>query len=110
MGILRAIVEWRRPQAWKQASQKCKQDHPVCQFCGLARDLEAHDVLPYHLWPNPKSVTYQEWYANMITLCRVKGWGCHILHGHCGDSNGLRYNPQIRQQADAAEPFTRYCK
>ena len=98
-------VERKRPSVWRDASKDWKRDHPLCAICAGKKDLEAHDVLPYHLIPEPESKTRDFWYGNFITLC----FHDHRAMGHCADPKCDRYNPRVREIASTVENFRGYC-
>ena len=102
-GLTRWLTEQTRPSRWRQASKDCKKQDGHCRVCRIKKNLEAHDVGPYHLYERPYAISYDEWRNNMVTLCRIAGLGCHIQHGHCGDPNGLMYNYRIREIVFAVE-------
>ncbi len=71
-----------RSPHWDDARDDQIRRHPECLACGSKRNLEAHHLLPYHLYPrlelDPK---------NLVTLCRV----CHFIFGHL--KSWSSYNP-----------------
>ena len=93
--LRRFIIESKRPTAWKQASRWYKHDHPACEMCGDSKQLEAHDIYPFHKWPFPDKVSYDEWYLNLISLCHTD----HRRHAHCRDPDCMLYQPAIREIA-----------
>ena len=78
-----------RSGKWPTVRKHYIEEHPACEACGAADDLEVHHVLPFHLHPDRELDP-----ANLITLCRR----CHLLLGHAADFRA--YNPHVR--ADAA--------
>ena len=98
-------VERKRPNVWRRASKDWKRDHPTCAICTGKKDLEAHDVLPYHLIPDAGSKTRDFWYGNFITLC------CHDHRslGHCADPKCDTCNPKITEMANAVENLRGHC-
>jgi hypothetical protein len=99
------LVERKRPRVWRDAARDWKRDHPICALCTGNKELEAHDVQPYHLIPDPESKTRDFWYGNFITLC----FHDHRAIGHCADPKCILYNPKIREIASTVENFRGYC-
>lgn len=104
--LKRLIVEARRPQAWRRAARDYKRRHPFCAVCQTRKDLEIHDVLPYHLVEDPEGKSYEWWLTNFITLCHHD----HHRLAHCGDPTWLSYNPRIRELAYAVTSFKKFCR
>jgi len=71
-------------------------EHPTCEACGSADDLNVHHVAPFHLRPELELDP-----TNLITLCREH----HFSIGHDPDGPGpLRpnwkaANPNVRRDA-----------
>jgi hypothetical protein len=98
-------VERKRPNIWRKAASDWKKSNPLCAICNGTDDIEAHDVRPYHVIPNPESKTRDFWYGNFITLC----YHDHRSIGHCADPKCDRYNPRIRDIASAVGNFRASC-
>jgi hypothetical protein len=98
-----------RTKEWNQAAINSKKAHPFCEICLTKKNVESHDVLPYHLLTDAQKHDYSWLLKNLMSLCRIGGIGCHISFGHCGDGNGLKYNLKIRDLAKAVRKFAVNC-
>lgn len=87
-----AVASVSRSGKWPKVEKAHLKAHPVCEVCGGKKSLNAHHILPYHLYP-----VHELDPRNLITLCRGE-FNCHLLFGHLGDFKG--FNPLVR--ADAA--------
>lgn len=74
---------------WPQVRAAHLQREPVCQACGIDRDLEVHHIVPFHVDRKLELVD-----ANLITLCEHPGHDCHFHHGH--HSDWRRWVPDVR--------------
>jgi hypothetical protein len=91
--LILASCSTPRTEAWNLASHDWKTIHPVCAICGSHSNLEAHDVLPYHLLTNKQKNDYGFLIKNMVTLCH----DCHFKYGHNSDPDWLDYSKDIRK-------------
>lgn len=90
-GITQLFSDPRSPE-WEHVRKAHLENHPVCELCGTAKDLQVHHIKPFHLSPELELDP-----DNLVTLCISKYWGfsCHILVGHGGNS---RYeNPWVKE-------------
>jgi hypothetical protein len=103
----RWVIESQRSEAWNKASKDWKKAHPSCAMCGIKKNLEAHDKLPYHLLTDAQKNDYGWLYGgNFITLC----FNCHRQIGHCGDPNCMEFNPKIEQIVSSVSRYRKYCR
>lgn len=79
------IYLFDRSPHWFKLREEIVLSHPFCSFCYCDKELEAHHVLPYYLWPE-----YELDRNNIVILCR----DCHFKLGHLG--NWKHYNPTIQ--------------
>ena len=63
-------------------------DGKSCAACGRLGELEAHHILPFHVWPEKELDT-----SNLLALCR----DCHYYVGHLRDWTS--YNRWVVQDA-----------
>lgn len=103
--IPRLFIESLRPSNWRKASKIQKKLFPFCAICKITKKLEAHDIIPYHLIPDPESWTVEDWLRNMITLCRHD----HGRQAHCADPGWRCYNPEIVDIAAVLEKYRKKC-
>lgn len=65
----------------------------TCAVCGSKKELEAHHIKPFHLFPELELVE-----SNVIPLCEsTKYVNCHLMFGHYG--NYRSYNRHVRKDA-----------
>lgn len=62
-------------------------EHPECAWCGTTKNVQCHDVLPIHWFPELADNT-----NNFLSLCV----GCHCVLGH-GRNFRTRYVPNVRE-------------
>lgn len=95
---LRRWLEARkRVKNWQTARDQYRRAHDRCAFCEALKQLEVHDVLPYHCIKDPSGKSVEYWLANFCVLCHHD----HRMQGHSGDPEVLLYNPLIRELARA---------
>lgn len=84
-----------RSKGWRKFRNNFLKKFPACAMCGGKKKLQAHHILPYHLYPEKELLE-----SNLITLCENgnKQIDCHLYAGHLG--NFKSYNVDIR--ADSA--------
>jgi hypothetical protein len=59
-----------------------------CAVCGGVKKLEAHHILPFHLFPRKELDT-----ENLIALCESRNdLNCHLVFGHLGDFKSYNVN------------------
>jgi len=81
----------RHPVRTYRVRKACREHvkaHPVCEWCGGTKGVEAHHVIP--LWQDDSLAADP---ANFISLCRPKR--CHLLVGH-GGSYTHRYVKNVK--------------
>lgn len=83
-----------RSSEWHKVRKTHLRAHPVCEVCGIAKDLQVHHLKPFHLYPELELEP-----SNLITLCTSKNWGfnCHLIAGHGG--NYQWENPDTAENA-----------
>jgi hypothetical protein len=86
------LPDVKRSGKWPKVEREHLSLHPACAVCGRRDRVNAHHVLPYHLWPEHELDP-----ENLITLC-VEPHDCHLLFGHLGDFKA--YNPTVRADAE----------
>lgn len=64
----------------------------TCAACGGGKNLEAHHIRPFHLYPG---LELDE--GNLLCLCEYPSHNCHIRVGHSFDWKS--YNPDSIQDA-----------
>lgn len=77
---------------WRKVRNAFVKEHPKCACCNIERELEAHHVKPWHLFPD---LRYE--FSNLITLCR----DCHFRFGH--GRNWKKWNPEVRTLCEEAQ-------
>lgn len=77
---------------WRYVRKAYLKKNPECEMCGHKKHLEVHHIVPY--WLAPEKELDQN---NLITLCGVRGYKCHLLWGHF--KNYKKYNENIRSDA-----------
>jgi 5-methylcytosine-specific restriction endonuclease McrA len=93
--VRRSLINGKRSSRWSEVRALHIQKHPACAYCGGTKDLEAHHVRPFHLWPELELDP-----RNLITLCEAIGHQCHLRIGHLG--NWSRFNPFVREICEEA--------
>ena len=88
-------MESGRTQEWAETSQEYKDDHYECEMCGEA-EIEAHDILPYHLLTEIQRHDRDFLKQNFISLC----YKHHHIVAHRGDPLCIKFNPRIREIAE----------
>ena len=85
-----------RSPSWGRVRDNFIREHPFCAVCGGSKDLVAHHIQPFHLFPDLELDT-----ENLITLCESKKYGinCHLFVGHLG--NFRRHNKNVVSDAIA---------
>ena len=86
-----------RSSAWQKFSASFLKRNPRCALCGSTKDVVAHHVKPFHLFPELELVE-----TNLMPLCNGgsgKVVNCHLWFGHLGDFK--RWNPAVREDAAA---------
>lgn len=88
---IRRLGEDRRSPQWRDVRDNWLATHNLCAWCGSAKDLEVHHILPFHLWPELELDI-----MNLVTLCESIGRNCHLRRGHLG--NWKDWNPVILEE------------
>ena len=68
-----------RSSKWPRTRAAWIADHPTCAACGGTKELSAHHITPYHVYPERELDP-----TNLITLCEKKN--CHYIWGHLNTS------------------------
>ena len=84
--IMHAEYEWRKTRS------EFLKNQPLCQMCGITRELQVHHVYPWHLFIPLRFV-----HDNLVTLCQP----CHFRFGHWQDWH--RFNPEILELCKQAQ-------
>lgn len=84
-------VSAKRSGKWPTVEKHFLEEHPTCEGCGSNERLNAHHVLPFHLYANLELDP-----TNLITLCMSHN-ECHLHIGHGG--NWKDFNPNSRKDA-----------
>ena len=79
---------------WRKTRNLYFEDHPVCEMCGIDKDVQVHHVKPWHLNPD---LRYD--LDNLISLCQP----CHFRFGH--GRNWKAYNANVKELADYVSEF-----
>jgi hypothetical protein len=94
-----------RTSAWNKADHDYRAAHSTCEMCNIGKQIEAHDVLPYHTLNDIQKNDYNFLMTNLISLCHQE----HRQIAHCGDPKCLKYNNKIREIARTVESYRQYC-
>jgi len=86
---VRVERDWRIGKVCEQA----RLASPVCAWCGVTNDLEAHHIEP--VWAAPGKALDRD---NLIVFCRR----CHFVLGHAGNF-GESYVINIREVCELRE-------
>ena len=86
------VANTQRSGKWPAVERAYLRKHPVCAVCSGRKHVNAHHILPFHLYPDRELDR-----DNLITLCRGP-FNCHLLFGHLGDYKG--FNPLVRADAE----------
>lgn len=91
--------DWGSPRSsgWYAVRNRFVGEHPACEACGIAVELNVHHVKPFHEHPELELDP-----SNLITLCREH----HFRVGHDPDGpwgpkrpNWKASNPLVREHA-----------
>ena len=85
-----------RSPEWSKVRNQFLRENPYCAVCGGSKNLVAHHIKPFHLFPELELDT-----ENLIPLCEAKKYGvnCHLFVGHLG--NFRRFNEHVVADAIA---------
>lgn len=100
-----------RSPAWFKADAAYRAARPRCELCGLPggplgcldgvdslqSNIEAHDVIPYHLLSVDQKNSFDFLMTNLISLHHFE----HHHIAHLGDPDCRNFLPQIRSLAAA---------
>lgn len=86
----------RRSSRWRALEREIVAASGECAACPNKSHLQAHHVLPFHLFP---ALELER--ANVIVLCEAPGANCHLRIGHGGAFAG--YNPNVVRDAAVAK-------
>lgn len=84
-----AVRGARRSGKWPAVRDAHLKEHPYCEACGRATDLNVHHIVPVHVQPALELEP-----MNLMTLCERKTWNCHLWIGHNGNWRDYRRWPQ----------------
>jgi len=85
----KAKVGQKRSSKWPTVRDKFLKRNPKCAVCNTKKEIEAHHVYPFHLFPQ-----FELDQSNLISLCRDH----HFWVGHLGSWKS--YNAICREDAE----------
>lgn len=88
-------LAYERSPRWRAVERAHLAQEPECAACGTRAHLQAHHLLPFHLFPERELDP-----SNLMTLCQDPGGERHHLEiGHRGSWQD--YDPNAREAAAA---------
>ena len=81
-----------RSKSWPKVRSEFLAKYPRCAYCGGVYRLEAHHILPFHLFPMFELASF-----NLISLCEENH--CHFQIGHL--NNWRNYNERVAIDCEA---------
>lgn len=100
MFVTTIVLGTERDKRWlNEIRPAWLKDHPICEICGTAKDIQVHHVMIFSRHPELELDM-----NNLMTVCTSKYWGynCHlIIHG----GNFQYENPWAREDAEILKVF-----
>lgn len=81
-----------RSPKWSKFRDKCVKEHPFCAACNGTKELQAHHIKPFHIYPELELEK-----KNIIILCMAPSHYCHFVLGHAFRWDD--WNPKVELSA-----------